>query len=46
MKIIVELECVDAENHAAEEIKADLRCGENQIGWYYDYKIKSIDVTE
>ncbi len=45
-KVIIELECGDTENHTAEEIKSDLRMGESQIGWYYDYKIKSIEVTD
>ena len=28
-----------------DKIEHDLRMGEDQIGWYYDYSIKKIDVT-
>lgn len=28
----------------AEEIEKDIRMGEDQIGWNYDYKIVSIDM--
>ena len=45
MKIIVELISTNPDL-TAEEIEADLRVGESQIGWYYDYKIKSIEVTD
>lgn len=45
MKIIVELISTNPDL-TAEEIEADLRVGESQIEWYYDYKIKSIEVTD
>lgn len=45
MTIIVELELSSPYNLTAEEIEKDLRMAEDQIGWNYDYDIKSVDVT-
>ena len=45
MTIIVELELDSSYDLTQEEIEEDLRFGEFQIGWNYDYKIKSIEVT-
>lgn len=45
MKITVELELSGPYNLTAEEIEKDLRMAEDQIGWNYDYVIKSVDVT-
>ncbi len=46
MKIIVELQLSSQYKLTAEEIEHDLRLGEDQIGWDYDYLIKSVEVTE
>lgn len=45
MTITVELELSSPYDLTAEEIEKDLRTAEDQIGWNYDYKIKSVDVT-
>lgn len=45
MTITVELELSIPCNLTAEEIEKDLRMGEDQIGWNYDYTIKGIKVT-
>lgn len=45
MTIIVELELDSPYDLTQEEIEKDLRLGEIQIGWNYDYKIKSVEVT-
>lgn len=45
MKITVELELSSPYELTAEEIKKDLRMAEDQIGWNYDYIIKSVEVT-
>ncbi len=44
MKIIVTLELDSPYDLDEEEIDNDIRMGEDQIGWDYDYKIVSIDV--
>lgn len=44
MKITVTLELDRPYDLDAEEIEKDIRMGEDQIGWNYDYKIVSIDV--
>lgn len=44
MKIIVILELDKPDDLDAEKIEKDLRMNEDQIGWYYDYKIVSVDV--
>jgi len=44
MKITVTLELDNPYDLTAEEIEKDIRMGEGQIGWNYDYKIVSIDV--
>lgn len=44
MKITVTLELDNPYDLDAEEIEKDIRMGEDQIGWNYDYKIVSIDV--
>lgn len=46
MKIIVELQLSSPYKLTAEEIEHDLRLGEGQIGWDYDYSIKSVEVSE
>lgn len=45
MKIIVELELSSPYELTAKEIEKDLRMSEDQIGWNYDYVIKSVEVT-
>lgn len=45
MTIIVELELDSPYDLTQEEIEKDLMFGESQIGWNYDYKIKSVEVT-
>lgn len=45
MTITVELELLSPYNLTAEEIEKDLRMAEDQIGWNYDYVIRSVDVT-
>lgn len=45
MTITVELELSSPHNLTAEEIEKDLRMAEDQIGWNYDYVIKSVEVT-
>ena len=46
MKIIVELQLSSPYKPTAEEIEKDLRLAEDQIGWNYDYLIKSVEVSE
>lgn len=46
MKIMVELELDDKYNLTAEQIERDLRMAEDQIGWYYDYLIRSVKVSK
>lgn len=45
MTIIVELELDSPYDLTQEEIEKDLRLGESEVGWNYDYKIKSVEVT-
>lgn len=45
MKIIVSLELDSPYELSPEEIEKDIRMGEDQIGWNYDYKIKTVEVT-
>lgn len=42
MIISVELELESPNNLTAEDIEKDLRMAEYQIGWNYDYTIKSV----
>lgn len=44
MKITLTLELDNPYDLDAEQIENDIRMGEDQIGWIYDYKIVSIDV--
>ena len=44
MKITITLELDNPCDLDAEEIEKDIRMGEDQIGWNYNYKIVSIDV--
>jgi len=44
MTIIVKLELSSLDDLTSEEIEKDLRMAEAQIGWNYDYVIKSIEV--
>ena len=44
MTIIVTLELSSPYDLTAEEIEKDLRMDEDQIGWNYDYVIKSVEV--
>lgn len=46
MKIIIELEPDNPYELTPEEIEKDIRMGEEQIGWNYDYKINNVEVTE
>lgn len=43
--VILELELDNQRELSPEEIEKDLRMAEDQIGWYYDYVIKSVEVT-
>lgn len=45
MKITVELELSSPYDLTVEEVEKDLRMAEDQIGWNYDYVIKSLEVT-
>lgn len=45
MTITVELELSSQYDLTSEEIEKDLRIAEDQIGWNYDYVIKSVKVT-
>ena len=45
MKITIELELSSPYDLTAEEVEKDLRKGEDQIGFVYDYIIKSVEVT-
>lgn len=45
MTITVELEVSSPYDFTVEEIEKDLRMAEDQIGWNYDYVIKSVEVT-
>lgn len=45
MTIIVKLELSSPYDLTSEEIEKDLRMAEDQIGWNYDYVIKSVEVT-
>ena len=42
MIISVELELESPYDLTAEDIEKDLRMAEDQIGWNYDYTIKSV----
>lgn len=46
MTIIVELELDPPYDLTQDEIEKDLRLGENEIGWDYDYKIKSVRISD
>lgn len=46
MRIIVELVLDGPYELSEEEIVNDLLAAEDQIGWDYDYTIKSIEVTQ
>lgn len=46
MEVIVKLELSSPYELSAEEIEKDLRMGEDQIGWTYDYVIKSVEVQD
>ena len=43
--VILELELDNQREILPEEIEKDLRMAEDQIGWNYDYVIKSVEVT-
>lgn len=45
MTITIELELSSPYALTAEEIEKDLKMAEDQIGWNYDYIIKSVKVT-
>ena len=45
MTITVELELSSPYELTAEEIEKDLRMAEDQIGWNYDYVIKSVSTN-
>lgn len=45
MIILVELELESPCDPTAEDIEKDLRMAEDQIGWNYDYTIKSVKPT-
>lgn len=43
--ITVKLELSNPYDLTAEEIEKDLRMAEDQIGWNYNYAIKSVEVV-
>ena len=43
--ITIELELDCPYELTSEEIENDIRMSEDQIGWNYEYKIRSIEVT-
>lgn len=45
MEITVKLKLDSPYELTAEEIEKDIRMSENGIGWNYNYKIESVDVT-
>ena len=45
MEITVKLKLDSPYELTAEEIEKDIRMSEIAIGWNYDYKIESVDVT-
>lgn len=45
MIISVELELESTYDLTAEDIENDLRMAEDQIGWNYDYTVKSVKLT-
>ena len=45
MEITVKLKLDNPYDLTAEEIEKDIRLSESAIGWNYDYKIESVDVT-
>lgn len=45
MTITVEMELSSPYELTAEEIEKDLQMAEDQIGWNYDYVIKSVKIT-
>ena len=46
MKITIELELSSPHDLTAEEVEKDIRLSEEQIGWNYDYIIRSVNVTK
>lgn len=46
MTITIELELSSQYNLTSEEIERDIKKAEDQIGWNYNYIIKSVKVTE
>lgn len=45
MKIMVTLELDDPHDLNEDEIEKDLRMSESAIGWNYDYKIVSVELS-
>lgn len=45
MRIVVELDLDCPYDLSSSEIEEDLRRAEDQIGWNYDYKIKTVEVS-
>ena len=46
MQAIVLLELSSPHNLTPDEMRKDISLTENEIGWAYDYKIKSIEIIE
>lgn len=46
MEAIVLLELSSPHNLTPDEMRKDISLTENEIGWAYDYKIKSIEIIE
>lgn len=46
MEITVKLKLDSPDKLTAEEIEKDIRMTEHEIGWSFDYKIESIEVTD
>ena len=45
-KICLELELLTYGDIPIEEVEKDIRWGEDQIGWNFDYKITSLKATK
>lgn len=46
MQAIVLLELSSPYNLTPDEMRKDISLTEDEIGWVYDYKIKSIEIIE
>lgn len=44
--IVIELELDNPYDLTDDEIEEDIRMSEDQIGWNYDYKIKTVKIIK